>query len=241
MANTTVRFYLPVFSAYASLNYRLFELRGLAAVTPQRAAAKVASVDRVAFQGVVTESLSGSFAYEVRHPTTGGLMAEGIIVLSDDAGPYIADDGQDLDLSSVASADSVAAIQASLTTGAVLNQPLSLIGQFKKPLVIGDDYRVTNQRDISWLVDPVPGFDIADVTTFFGLDGGRNGKVVIEGSVVASGAKWKLQHELRKAETSHLKPGEFCWSTSVHDQNGTEITMVHNDKKRRVELIKKQT
>ncbi len=112
-------------------------------------------------------------------------------------------------------------------TGAQANvsAPVAANGSLN-PIIIGDDYLIVHSRAFVWTVPKPAGFNLTDATAWFGAKFNSAQKWLVSGSIADNGATLTLTFELPRARTISLKPGNYDWSTAVHDAAGRQITTV---------------
>lgn len=108
-------------------------------------------------------------------------------------------------------------------TGAAFVQfPVMADGSIEE-LIIGDDYKIANGRELKWRV-PTP---VAVATCFFGISQ-RGASIIIEGNPVPVGGQTDLIFEIGRDEWGALVQGKANFSVEMRDASGNEITPIHS-------------
>jgi hypothetical protein len=126
------------------------------------------------------------------------------------------------------------------TGQATITQPVLTDGTIRTLLVIGDDYRLDDDRAFVWTVTT----DVTPVSCFLGFYKDENNQVIITGSVVDNGDTVTLTFELLKADTENLEPGEYEYTVEMRDSDGFKITSIHSlnsNSKRYARFVERRT
>jgi hypothetical protein len=196
-------------------------------------AADAIDQDSAGFGAVVFDGLTTDQTYWV-YEQVGGSKANTDPVLGD-----ITDGG---DLSSIQAKVNLIGSQTTFIGPPVLSVTTPI------DLIIGDDYKVANGREISFEFDAITGFTIGTAIGKFG--GKKTGSETVNFFLVTTGTsaitdvgggRWKVVFEVDQTDTATKSPGPYDWSVEIA-QGGEEITVGRNgDTRSRINLRVKQT
>lgn len=151
----------------------------------------------------------------------------------------------------VISDNDLAAVKAKtdlIGANTVVLAPPALNDSTSTDIIIGDDYKIANDRQITFQFAAITGFTVGTCTGKFGAKHNATPSVDLF-SVTAStsaitdigGGMWQVIFEIDKDVTAALKPGSYDWSAEIVE-GGEEVTVVKNTKtSSRLRLIAKQT
>lgn len=129
-------------------------------------------------------------------------------------------------------------------TQIIVSSPVTATGTLN-PIIIGDDYKVSNSRAFEWTFEAIDNFTPASCSVKFGgkLPNDQTEAFLVEDGTVSNlgGGLWKAVVELDKDDTEGLTAGLYDWSVEV-TEGGEEVTIARNNSNNtRVRLVEKQT
>ncbi len=127
------------------------------------------------------------------------------------------------------------------STNITVTSPVAPTGSISGPIIIGDDYRGTENRAFVWTVPKPNGFVASSSKCYFGAELNSSNKFYVEGLVTDNlNGTISLAFDLLKTNTEGLTCGNYKYSVAVHNAAGVEVTRVHSLDKF-VSLVKKFT
>jgi len=133
-------------------------------------------------------------------------------------------------------ADSTEDILTILQSGsATVRTPVASNGRLTGPIIIGDSYLNAKARAFTWLITPVSGVSVGDVTCKFGATSSKcsDESFIVDGTVEAvvidTVTYWKLIAELDPEDTEGLPEDKYRWSAALVYADGSQETRYYGD------------